>query len=108
MTADVGYYDESYPPSIYPPPPPQAAGATAGVPGAWTPAGCRVPADLAQTTAWAVVASPATAWTAGQYVQTATAGAAGRVSWNGTGWVSGAVPLAAPPPDPEPSGGDGG
>jgi hypothetical protein len=35
------------------------------------------------------VASPLTGWTAGQYVQTSVAGAPGRVTWSGTGWVGG-------------------
>jgi hypothetical protein len=40
----------------------------------------------------AVVASPASGWTTGQYVQTGTAGAAGRATWSGSGWVGGAAP----------------
>jgi hypothetical protein len=87
----VGYYDESYPPSILP----YAKGATAGIPGTWTPAGSIVPASpaaLTQGNPVAVTASPATGWTTGQYVQTATAGAAGRACWTGTNWVSGAAP----------------
>lgn len=92
MTADVGYYDQSYPPSVYLP---KASGATAGIPGTWTPPGSRPPADAAQAAAWAVVASPTTAWTSGQYVQGSTVGAAGRMAWSGTGWVGGAAPLAA-------------
>jgi len=89
-----GYYDASYPPDIYGPPippPPNATGATAGTPGTWTPAGCVVPSGLAQTIAWAVVASPATAWTVGQNVVCTDASA---ISWNGTAWVAGAAPLA--------------
>lgn len=69
------------------PPPANATGADAGVPGAWTPAGSTAPADAAQTATWGVVANPATAWTTGQYVQTA----AGPVSWNGAAWVAGAA-----------------
>jgi hypothetical protein len=72
-----------------------ASGATAGIPGSWTPASCIVPAS--QTAVMAgyprtITASPGTAWTTGQYVQTLTAGAAGRVCWTGTAWVGGAAP----------------
>ena len=91
------YYEASYPPSVLHPAPPviPATGATAGIPGSWTPAGATPPADLAAVISQGVVASPATAWTSGQYVQTATAGVAGRVTWTGTGWVGGAAPLTA-------------
>ena len=87
------YYDESYPPSLFVPPVP-ATGATAGAPGAWTPSGSQPPAtfaDLANGTPNAVVASPLTPWTAGQYVQTRTAGGAGWGHWSGTQWESGAA-----------------
>ena len=71
---------------------PAATGATAGTPGTWTPAGAD---PAASPTAMAgITASPTTAWTVGQYVQTATAGAAGRTYWNGTAWVAGAAPAA--------------
>jgi hypothetical protein len=78
--------------------PTYATGATAGIPGGWTPNGATAPAsptDLSQARPNTVVASPATAWTSGQYVQTRTAGAAGRATWTGSAWVSGAAPLAA-------------
>lgn len=74
---------------------PSATGATAGIPGTWTPAGSAVPSSpalLAQSVPMKVTASPATPWTTGQYVQTDIAGAAGRASWTGTAWVSGAAP----------------
>jgi hypothetical protein len=72
-----------------------ATGATAGIPGSWTPAGSIVPAT--QTAVMTgkpltITATPGTAWTTGQYVQTQTAGASGRVSWTGTAWVGGAAP----------------
>lgn len=67
-----------------------ATGATAGTPGSWTPAGSVPPASPA--TIGAVVASPTTAWTVGQYVQTATAGTAGRAYWSGTAWTQGSAP----------------
>jgi hypothetical protein len=69
-----------------------ATGATAGVPGAWTPSGATPPATVAALIAGTpntVVASPGTAWTTGQYVQTATAGVPGQAHWNGTIWVTG-------------------
>lgn len=89
-----GYFDQSYPPSIYAPAPPvvPATGATAGIPGSWTPAGSTPPADVAATQSSGIVASPLTGWTTGQFVQTATVGAAGRVTWTGSGWVGGAAP----------------
>lgn len=71
-----------------------ATGATAGIPGTWTPAGSQPPANVPNLIAGTpnpVVASPATAWTVGQYVQTGTTGAAGQAHWNGTGWVLGAA-----------------
>jgi len=64
-----------------------ATGATAGIPGAFTPAGARLPAS--PSTMAGITASPATAWTVGQYVQTATLGSAGQVHWSGSAWVAG-------------------
>lgn len=75
--------------------PPFAVGATAGTPGTWAPLGADVPAnptDLIAGTPEVVVASPLTAWTTGQYVQTDLAGAPGRAYWNGTAWVAGTAP----------------
>jgi hypothetical protein len=69
---------------------PAAAGATAGIPGYFTPAGCTPPANAAAATS--VVASPTSAWTTGQYVQGSTAGAAGEMYWNGTAWTAGRKP----------------
>jgi hypothetical protein len=102
-TAEYERAQESYPPSVFPAPAPPATGATAGVPGSWTPAGSRAPAsvtDLAAGTPNPVVASPATAWTSGQFVQTRTAGATGRASWSGSSWVGGAAPLDEPEEPP--------
>jgi hypothetical protein len=90
----AGYYEASYPPSLFAPPLPPATGATAGIPGTWTPPGSQVPPNLAAVTSWGIVASPATAWTSGQFVQTGTAGAAGRATWTGSAWVGGAAPLS--------------
>ena len=69
---------------------PPATGATAGIPGSFTPAGCALPASPASMTG--IVASPATAWTTGQFVQTALAGVPGRATWSGTSWVGGVAP----------------
>jgi len=90
-------YQDSYPPSVWTV---YSTGATAGIPGAWTPAGSTPPASVAALgagTPKTVVASPTTAWTSGQYVQTATTGAGGRATWTGTGWVGGAAPLGFDP-----------
>jgi hypothetical protein len=69
---------------------------TAGTPGSFAPAGSTEPSTLAELTGGpAVTASPATAWTVGQYVQLPTTSAAGdRVHWTGSAWVTGAA-LAA-------------
>ena len=78
---------------------PPATGATQGIPGTWTPPGSLPPAsvqNLLQGIPVTVVASPTTPWLSGRFVQTLTAGAAGRATWTGTGWVGGAAPLDAP------------
>jgi hypothetical protein len=73
-----------------------ATGATAGTPGTWTPVGSVAPANVADLIAGvpnAVTASPATAWTTGQYVQTQEGGTGGRAYWDGTApWVAGTAP----------------
>lgn len=69
-----------------------ATGATAGAPGNWSPAGSVPPATVAALIAEdpnAVTATPATAWTAGQYVQTQAGGVGGQAHWDGTDWVAG-------------------
>jgi hypothetical protein len=66
-----------------------ATGATAGTPGTWTPSGSTPPANAAGATSSGVVASPATAWTTGQYVQGSTAGSAGEMHWSSSAWVAG-------------------
>lgn len=66
-----------------------ATGATAGIPGTWTPGGSTPPANAAGATSDGVTASPATAWTAGQYVQGSTAGTPGQMHWSGSAWVAG-------------------
>lgn len=64
----------------------------AGIPGSFGPVGCTLPATAAAAITLNPTAVPSTPWTTGQYVQTATAGAAGRVCWTGSAWVSGAAP----------------
>jgi hypothetical protein len=66
-----------------------ATGATAGIPGEWTPAGSTPPADPASCD---VTADPDTPWTTGQFVQTQLDGAAGRCTWTGDSWVGGVAP----------------
>jgi hypothetical protein len=61
-----------------------ATGATAGTPGSWTPAGATPPANLAACTG--LTASPATAWSTGQYVVT---GDAQHQHWDGAAWATG-------------------
>jgi hypothetical protein len=79
-----------------------ATSAVAGTPGHFLPAGSDPPANLAAMTG--ITASPATAWTTGQYVALADASHA---NWSGTAWVAGAHALAAEAepgtePTPEP------
>ena len=69
-----------------------ATGATAGIPGTWTPSGSQRPANAAEAAADGVVATPATAWTTGQFVQGSISGAAGRMTWTGSQWVGGVAP----------------
>jgi len=64
-----------------------ATGATAGVPGSFTPAGAQTPSNLASMSA--VTASPTSAWTTGQYVAT---GDGIHCNWNGTAWITGNAP----------------
>jgi hypothetical protein len=66
-----------------------ATGATAGTPGTWTPGGSTPPATVAALIASSVTATPNTAWTTGQYVQTGTAGIPGQGHWDGSAWVTG-------------------
>jgi hypothetical protein len=66
-----------------------ATGATAGIPGSWTPGGSTPPANAAGANSSSVTASPSSAWTTGQYVQGSTAGSAGEMHWTGTAWAAG-------------------
>ena len=65
-----------------------ATGATAGTPGAFTPAGATVPANLAALQAAGVTASPGTAWTTGQSVNLGT----GSAHWDAAAWAAGVAP----------------
>jgi hypothetical protein len=62
---------------------PPATGATAGSPGTWTPVDSYPPETLPELVAGSVTASPATAWTAGQYV---VLGDGSHAKWSGTAW----------------------
>jgi len=64
-----------------------ATGATAGLPGSFTPAGATPPYALANMTG--ITASPATNWTVGQHVEL---GNGTDANWNGTAWVAGVHP----------------
>jgi hypothetical protein len=61
-----------------------ATGATAGIPGFFTPSGASVPANMAGLAG--LTASPNTAWTTGQYVITRDLLAS---HWTGTAWAAG-------------------
>jgi hypothetical protein len=63
-----------------------ATGATAGSPGSFTPDGSVVPANLAAMAS--VIATPTSAWTAGQSV---VLGDASSAHWDGDSWESGAA-----------------
>lgn len=69
--------------------PPEAAGATAGTPGTFTPAGSQRPSDFAELVSDAVVATPATAWTVGQYV---VLGDGSHAYWDAAAWQVGEAP----------------
>jgi len=60
-----------------------ATGATAGTPGGFTPSGALPPADLASLLASDVIATPSTAWAAGQYV---LLGDGSTARWDGDTW----------------------
>ncbi|WP_406192357.1 hypothetical protein OH733_05435 [Streptomyces griseus] len=64
-----------------------ASGATAGSPGAFTPAGSLAPYDLADLDL--VTADPATAWTEGQHV---LLGNGSTAYWDAAAWVTGIAP----------------
>lgn len=68
---------------------PVATGATAGVPGSFTPTGAALPASLAALQAGSVVASPLTLWTVGQYV---LLGDGTHAHWDSNSWEVGDAP----------------
>jgi len=63
---------------------PVPTGATAGAPGTFTPAGSDNPPKLSAMTG--ITATPATAWTVGQYV---LLGDGTFAHWSSTAWVAG-------------------
>jgi len=65
----------------------EATGATAGTPGIFTPPGADVPYSLEDLAG--VTADPATAWTAGQYVELEDGSTA---YWDGDSWAAGIAP----------------
>jgi hypothetical protein len=98
-------WDESYPPSIFPPVIVPVASVTAGTPGAFAPGDATIPANLTALRADPVVGDagtnkPGAAWTEGQYVVLANAGHA---YWDGTGWQTGNTPAPPAPPEEEPA-----
>jgi len=90
----VGFWDQSYPPSVFAPP---VGGATAGSPGAWTPSGAQAPATLAEANA---LGYSGAAWTTGQYVELADGS---DVYWNGTAFVAGRAPVVVEEDEPAPA-----
>jgi hypothetical protein len=69
-----------------------ATGATAGTPGTFSPSGATPPNSLAAMTS--ITATPATAWTTGQYVTRSDTGAAdlGKCFWDSDSWETGVAP----------------
>lgn len=69
---------------------PAATGATAGIPATITPADSYPPETFAiLTSTQPLTATPATAWTTGQYV---LLGDGSKAYWNATAWVAGTAP----------------
>jgi hypothetical protein len=64
-----------------------ATGATQGQPGVFTPTGSQPPLAFANLTG--IVASPATAWTSGRWVDLRDNS---KAYWNGTAWTVGVAP----------------
>jgi hypothetical protein len=73
-----------------PPPNGAATGASAGMPGVWTPTGSTPPADLAALQAGGITASPTTPWATGQWVEPADGSMA---YWDGSAWQQGNAPV---------------
>lgn len=96
--SDLGYYDESYPPSVLNPTPPPVnpTGATGGTPGSFTPGGSTAPANITALRTLGALGNT-TAWTVGQFI---VLGDSSHAYWNGTLWAVGEVP-APPPEEPE-------
>lgn len=82
-------WDQSYPPSLWAAPPAVVpTGATAGTPGAWTPAGSTAPGTLAQANALGL--SLGAAWATGQWVDLA---GGGDIHWAGAAFALGQAPV---------------
>lgn len=62
-------------------------GVTPGTPGSFNPSGATLPANITALRALGALGET-TAWTTGQYV---VLGNAAQVSWDGTGWITGAA-----------------
>lgn len=67
----------------------ESTGATAGLPGTWAPANSTPPTTFVEANTDGVIATPATPWTVGQFVQGATAGVTGEMYWTGATWATG-------------------
>ena len=63
---------------------PAPTGATAGIPGVWTPTDAYAASTLAEMSG--ITASPSTAWTTGQYMLLDDGS---KAHWNGTAWAAG-------------------
>jgi len=66
---------------------PASTGATAGIPGAWTPTNSDRPNRFQDMNT--ITASPATAWTTGQYI---VLGDGSKAYWGGAAWTAGIKP----------------
>lgn len=84
LTSDAEWPIQDGPERDNTPPAVDATGATAGTPGTFTPAGATPPANLAAMSG--ITATPATAWTTGQYV---ALGDVSHAHWDGSAWTAG-------------------
>ena len=87
--SSIGYYDQSYPPSLWAPVVNPATGVTPGTPGYFTPGECDIPFNITELRALGPLGQT-TAWTTNQFVVLGNASVA---YWNGTGWLTGHAPL---------------
>jgi hypothetical protein len=68
---------------------PKSTSATAGTPGTYSPVDSYPPTNFTALATWPLTASPATNWTAGQYI---VLDDDTKAHWNGTAWVAGIHP----------------